>query len=74
MYTGDIATNKNMADPRGDYLTRFQPKSDIPKAKSPISLRLRADIDEVLRSQPNWREWVESLIIEGLKAEGKYPK
>ena len=64
--------NKGLIEPdsiRPDFLTRFQVEGDVPKAVSPLSVRLPADLDAVVRSLPNRTEWLRDAILEKLQRE-----
>jgi hypothetical protein len=36
---------------RPDFVTRFQQQGDVPMAKSPLTVRVPQDIDEIVRSK-----------------------
>ena len=54
---------------RADYLTRFQPKGPVPMAERPLSVRLPADVDALVRSIPNRTEWLRDAILEKVQRE-----
>lgn len=56
---------------RADYLTRFQPKGEIPMAEKPLSVRLPSDLDAKVRALPNRTEWLRDAIIEKLQRESE---
>lgn len=64
-----------MAQPpiRPDVLTRFQKQNDIPMAKTPLSVRMPEDIDEIVRAKPNRTQWLRDAILEKLDREGELP-
>ncbi len=47
----------------------FQPKSDKPLGKSPVSVRLPEDLDAQVRSLPNRNQWLIEAIAEKLERE-----
>jgi len=59
---------------RRDYLTRFQQQGEVPMAESPLSVRMPADIDQIIRAKPKRTEWLRDAIFEKLWHEGELPE
>ncbi|MGA7935604.1 MAG: hypothetical protein WCA35_18790 [Kovacikia sp.] len=64
-----------MSDPslRRDYLTRFQQQGEVAMAKSPLSVRMPEDIDEIVRAKSDRTAWLRDAIFEKLWREGNLP-
>ncbi|AFZ11501.1 hypothetical protein Cri9333_0551 [Crinalium epipsammum PCC 9333] len=58
-----------MANPQN--LTPFPQKTEKPLAKRPISVKLEADIDELVRSLPDTSTWLRRVITEAAQRELK---
>jgi hypothetical protein len=59
---------------RPDFLTRFQQQGDVPMAKSPLTVRVPQDIDEIIRSKADRNQWLRDAILEKLYWEDQLPE
>jgi hypothetical protein len=59
---------------RPDILTRFQPQGPVPMAKSPLTVRVPQDIDEIIRSKADRNQWLRDAILEKLYWEDQLPE
>lgn len=48
---------------------QYKVRGDRPLAKSPISVRLPEDIDEIVRSLPNKSAWLQQVITNAITIE-----
>lgn len=62
-----LVSNPN---PQTEQLQAYQfPRSEVPLAQRPLTVRVRQDIDEFIRQLPNRNEWLRQVITEAAEAE-----